>query len=265
MTSTYLDAILDSHRQRAQKDERDWRARVDEVRYNGPSFVLVLRKGSSPFIKVIAEVKRRSPSKGPLAPDLDVASLASIYRDNGASAVSVLTDNDFFDGSLDDLERVRKTIDLPVLRKDFTVSENDVLDAAEAGASAVLLIVAALSNEELASYIELAERCGIDALVEVHDVEEARRALDSGARIVGVNQRNLHTFTVDSANAGAVMDVMPRDCLTVCESGLADVSDVERAAQAGFDAILVGEAFVTAPDPAGVVKAFSLVPSALRA
>jgi indole-3-glycerol phosphate synthase len=265
MAPTYLDAILDSHRQRAQQDQRDWRARVDEVRYSGPSFVLVLRKGSSPFIKVIAEVKRRSPSKGLLAPDLDVASLASIYRDNGASAVSVLTDNDFFDGSLDDLERVRKTVDLPVLRKDFTVSENDVLDAAEAGASAVLLIVAALSNEQLVSYIELAELCGVDALVEVHDAEEARRALDCGARIIGVNQRNLHTFSVDSANAGAVMDVVPRDCLTVCESGLADVSDVERAAQAGFDAILVGEAFVTAPDPAGVVKAFSLVPSVLRA
>lgn len=265
MAPTYLDAILDSHRQRAQQDQRDWRARVEEVRYSGPSFVLVLRKGSSPYIKVIAEVKRRSPSKGLLAPDLDVASLASVYRDNGASAVSVLTDNDFFDGSLDDLERVRKAVDLPVLRKDFTVSENDVLDAAEAGASAVLLIVAALSNEQLVSYIELAERCGVDALVEVHDTEEARRALDCGARIIGVNQRNLHTFSVDSANATAVMDVVPRDCLTVCESGLAYVSDVERAAQAGFDAILVGEAFVTAPDPAGVVKAFSLVPSVLRA
>jgi indole-3-glycerol phosphate synthase len=265
MAPTYLDAILESHRQRAAKDERDWRARVDEVHYIGPSFVLVLRQGSSPYIKVIAEIKRRSPSKGLLAPDLDVATMARIYRDNGASAISVLTDSDFFDGSVDDLDRVRKTVELPVLRKDFTVSENDVLDAAEAGAGAVLLIVAALSDDELVSFIELAEGCGVDALVEVHDVNEVRRALDSGARIVGVNQRDLRTFSVDLDNAASVMDALPRDCLTVCESGLAEVSDVERAAEAGFDAVLVGEAFVTAPDPGSVVKAFSLVPSVQRA
>src|ERR1035437_9595631 len=236
MAPTYLDAILENHRQRAAKDQRDWRVRVDEVRYDGPSFALVLRKGSSPFIKVIAEIKRRSPSKGPLAPDLDVVALAKIYRDSGASAVS-----------------------------DLTVSENDVLDAAQAGASAVLLIVAALSNDELVSFIELAESCGIDALVEVHDGKEARRALDSGARIVGVNQRDLNTFDVDVEHAASVMDALPRECLTVCESGLSEVADVERAAQAGFDAVLVGEAFITAPDPSAIVKAFALVPSVLRA
>lgn len=265
MAPTYLDAILENHRQRAAKDQREWRVRVDEVRYDGPSFALVLRKGSSPFIKVIAEIKRRSPSKGPLAPDLDVVALAKIYRDSGASAVSVLTDHDFFDGSLEDLQRVHKSVELPVLRKDFTVSENDVLDAAQAGASAVLLIVAALSNDELVSFIELAESCGIDALVEVHDVKEARRALDSGARIVGVNQRDLNTFDVDAEHAASVMDALPRECLTVCESGLSEVADVERAAQAGFDAVLVGEAFITAPDPSAIVKAFALVPSVLRA
>jgi indole-3-glycerol phosphate synthase len=246
-------------------DQRDWRARVDVIRYDGPSFALVLRKGSSPFIKVIAEVKRRSPSKGLLAADLDVAALAKVYRDAGASAVSVLTDVEYFDGSLDDLQRVHKTIELPVLRKDFTVSENDVLDAADAGAGAVLLIVAALSDEELVSFIELAQSCGIDALVEVHDADEARRALDAGARIIGVNQRDLRTFEVSPEHAASVMDALPRDCLTVCESGLSTVEDVERAAQAGFDAVLVGEAFVTAPDPSATVKAFALVPSALRA
>lgn len=265
MAPTYLDAILQSHRRRAAMDQRDWRARVDVIRYDGPSFALVLRKGSSPFIKVIAEVKRRSPSKGLLAADLDVAALAKVYRDAGASAVSVLTDVEYFDGSLDDLQRVHKTIELPVLRKDFTVSENDVLDAADAGAGAVLLIVAALSDEELVSFIELAQSCGIDALVEVHDADEARRALDAGARIIGVNQRDLRTFEVSPEHAASVMDALPRDCLTVCESGLSTVEDVERAAQAGFDAVLVGEAFVTAPDPSATVKAFALVPSALRA
>ena len=145
------------------------------------------------------------------------------------------------------------------------MSENDVLDAADAGAGAVLLIVAALTDEELVSFIELAESCGIDALVEVHDAEEARRALDCGARIIGVNQRDLRTFEVDPVRAASVMDALPRECLTVCESGLSTVEDVERAAQAGFDAVLVGEAFVTAADPSATVKAFALVPSALRA
>jgi indole-3-glycerol phosphate synthase len=265
MATTYLDTILESHRRRAAQDERDWEARVDQVRYEGPSFVLVLRQGSSPFIKVIAEVKRRSPSKGVLAQDLDVAALVATYRDAGASAISVLTDQEFFEGSLDDLVVVRRTVALPVLRKDFTVSENDILDAVEAGASAVLLIVAALSDTELTSFLQLTERCAIDALVEVHDSQEANRAVDAGARIIGINQRDLHTFDVDSSRAVSVLDSLPRDVLTVCESGLSSVEDVESAAQAGFDAILVGEAFVTSSDPSSLVKAFALVPSGQRA
>jgi indole-3-glycerol phosphate synthase len=264
MATTYLDTILDSHRRRAAQDDRDWEARVDQVRYEGPSFVLVLRQGSSPFIKVIAEVKRRSPSKGLLAPDLDVATLAATYRDAGASAISVLTDQEFFEGSMEDLIVARRTVSLPVLRKDFTVSENDILDAVEAGASAVLLIVAALSDKELTSYVELTDRCGIDALVEVPDAEEAARAVDAGARIIGVNQRDLRTFDVDANRAASVLGSLPRDVLTVCESGLSSVEDVEGAAQAGFDAVLVGEAFVTSPDPSALVKAFSLVPSGPR-
>jgi indole-3-glycerol phosphate synthase len=265
MARTYLDSILESHRRRAANDERDWRSRVDETRYDGPSFELVLRQGSSPFIKVIAEVKRRSPSKGLLAPDLDVAGLAQTYRDEGASAISVLTDRDFFEGSMDDLRTVRKSVALPVLRKDFTVSENDVLDAVEAGASAVLLIVAALSDQELTSYLALAELCGIDALVEIHDADEARRAVDAGARIIGVNQRNLRTFDVDTERAASLIAALPRECVRVCESGLATVADVERAAAVGFDAVLVGEAFITALDPAATVKSFALVPSGQRA
>ncbi|HEY5010872.1 MAG TPA: indole-3-glycerol phosphate synthase TrpC [Acidimicrobiales bacterium] len=265
MVPTYLDTILESHRRRAAKDERNWRSRVDEIRYDGPSFVLVLRQGSSPFIKVIAEVKRRSPSKGLLAPDLDVAALAEIYRDEGASAISVLTDRDFFEGSMDDLHTVRRSVALPVLRKDFTVSENDVLDAVEAGASAVLLIVAALSDAELSSFLSLSEECGIDALVEIHDAQEARRAADAGARIIGINQRNLRTFDVDPEHAASLISELPRECLTVCESGLSTVADVERAADAGFDAVLVGEAFITASDPAAAVKSFALVPSGQRA
>ncbi len=264
MAPAYLDQIVQSHRRRSANDARDWRTRAGEVHSDGPSFALALRRGSSPYVKVIAEIKRRSPSKGALAPDLDVTEMASAYRDAGASAVSVLTDREYFDGSLEDLELVRRSVDLPVLRKDFTVSENDVLDAADAGASAILLIVAALSNVELASFIELAAQCGLDALVEVHGEDEARRALDSGARIVGVNQRDLRTFEVDSGEAASVIDVLPKGCLAVCESGLSSVADVERAAQLGYDAVLVGEAFVTATDPRTTVRAFSMVPSVLR-
>ena len=265
MATTYLDTILATHRARAARDSRDWRERVDSVRYDGPSFILVLRAGSSPYVKLIAEIKRRSPSKGPLALDLDAGELAAIYRDAGANAISVLTDEDYFGGSMADLEAVRRAVALPVLRKDFTVSENDILDAAEAGASAVLLIVAALSDAELASFVELAELCGIDALVEIHDAEESKRALDAGAKIIGINQRNLHTFEVDTERATSLINVLPRDCLAVCESGLSTLEDAQHAAEAGFDALLVGEAFVTASDPATVVKSFALVPRTQRA
>src|SRR5665213_2583055 len=121
MATTYLDTILESHRRRAALDQRDWRERVEQIRYDGPSFILILRQGSSPFIKVIAELKRRSPSKGWLAHDLDIAETAKLYRDNDASAISVLTDVEFYGGSMDDLLSVRNAVALPVLRKDFTV------------------------------------------------------------------------------------------------------------------------------------------------
>jgi indole-3-glycerol phosphate synthase len=264
MEPTYLDAIIESHRRLAALDTRDWRARAEEIMYEGPSFTNALRQGSSPFIKVIAEFKRRSPSKGWLGANLDPSALAKIYRDGDAAAVSVLTDSEFFAGSLDDLRAVRRAIGLPLLRKDFSVCENDVLDAAEEGAGAVLLIVAALSDVELAAFVELAHRCGIDALVEVHSSEEARRALDCGAGIVGVNQRDLRTFEVDPERASKVVEALPLDCLTVCESGLSTVADVERAAKAGFDAVLIGEALVTSTDPGALLKAFSLVPSVPR-
>jgi len=264
MAPAYLDEIVQSHRQRSAQDSRDWRSRAGVIHFDGPSFALALRRGSSPYVKVVAEIKRRSPSKGALAPDLDVAEMACAYRDAGASAVSVLTDREFFDGSLEDLATVRAAINLPVLRKDFTVSENDVLDAAEAGASAILLIVAVLTDHELVTFVELAEQCGLDAVVEVHDAEEARRAIACGARIVGVNQRDLRTFAVDTREAASVIDVLPKECLAVCESGLSAVVDVERAAQLGFDAVLVGEAFVVASDPRATVRAFTVVPSVLR-
>lgn len=215
-------------------------------------------------VAVIAEVKRRSPSKGWLARNLDAAKLAALYQLAGARAVSVLTDEQYFAGSADDLRAVVASVSVPVLRKDFTVSANDVLDAAEMGASTVLLIVAALNVEELASLLELAGVVGLDALVEVHDRVEARRAVEFGARLIGVNQRNLRTFEVDPDHAATVIDELPHDVVAVCESGLRSVADVERAALAGFDAVLVGETFVSSDHIEETVRSFTNVAKVAR-
>jgi indole-3-glycerol phosphate synthase len=262
--ATYLDEILHHHRARVAVDDRDWHLRAEAVRAPVPSLLAALSDSANTNVKVIAEVKRRSPSKGWLHEDLDVAQLARAYADGGATAISVLTDAEHFSGSLEDLETVARTINLPLLRKDFTVSENDVLDAADAGASAVLLIVAALSDDELRSFLTVAHDAGLDAIVEVHDGDEAQRSLDSGARIIGVNQRNLHTFDVDRDNAARVIQSLPTSIVTVCESGLGSPEDVARAAEAGFDAVLVGESFVTAKDVAKVVQSYSTVPLVRR-
>jgi indole-3-glycerol phosphate synthase len=209
---------------------------------------------------VIAEIKRKSPSKGWLAPDLDASAFASLYDNAGASAISVLTDTEGFGGSLRDLASVVAATTLPLLRKDFTVAENDILDAFEAGASAILLIVAALSVEELTQFHALATSLGLDALVEVHSVDEALLARDLGATLIGINQRNLHTFAVDTEHAARLASSLGSTCVKVCESGLASVADVVAASSAGFDAVLVGEVFVTSPHPSETVRSFASVP-----
>jgi indole-3-glycerol phosphate synthase len=262
--ATYLDDILHHHRARAATDQRDWRERASTVHANVPSMLAALSDSANRNVKVIAEVKRRSPSKGWLHEGLDVARIAQDYVDGGASAISVLTDAEHFAGSLEDLAAVRGAVGLPILRKDFTVSANDVLDAADAGASAVLLIVAALSDDELEEFIGVAHGAGLDAIVEVHDHDEAKRSLDCGARIIGVNQRNLHTFDVDRDNAARVIESLPTPIVTICESGLSTPEDVARAADVGFDAVLVGEAFVTATDVTETVRSFSSVPVVTR-
>jgi len=257
MTPTYLDDIVDFHRARASRDDRDWRERLETTRFEGPSLLAALSNREDINVKVIAEVKRRSPSKGWIDEHLDPAQLAREYQEGGASALSVLTDGPHFAGSPEDLEAVRSVTSLPILRKDFTVSANDVIDAATMGASAVLLIVAALSDEELSSFFDVATTCGLDALVEVHDRDEAGRAIDLGALIIGVNQRDLRTFDVSPDRAQAVIKSLPAHVVTVAESGLSSVQDVQRAADAGFDAVLVGETFVRSTQPVADVKSFA--------
>lgn len=254
MASTYLDAILQSHRARAAADHRDWKAR--QVASQAPSLEAALRAHRPFGNSVIAEIKKKSPSKGWLAKDLDVALQANLYERAGASAISVLTDVPHFAGSVADLQAVRTASTLPVLRKDFTVSVNDVLDTAEMGASAVLLIVAALSDDELVEFSRVARDIGLDALVEVHDEREALRALEAGATMIGVNQRDLHSFAVDQERAERVASALPIGVLAVAESGFSSAESVGRAASAGFDAVLVGESFVTSPNPFETVQSY---------
>lgn len=251
---TYLDKILDAHRQAADADARDLAALVSAALDCPPSRGFRSALAGHPGVAAIAEVKRRSPSKGPLAPDLDPAVLAAAYRRGGAACLSVLTDADFFGGSAADLGRARAAVDLPVLRKDFTVAERDVCDARLMGADAVLLIVSALSPGELEHLLGLARRLGLDALVEVHDEAEACVAVEVGADLIGVNQRDLFTFEVDADRAVRVARSLPSDVVRVAESGIRSAGDVARLAEAGFDAILVGEALVTSPDPASALS-----------
>ena len=203
---------------------------------------------------VISEVKRRSPSKGDLFPDLDPGDLAGRYEAGGASCLSVLTDEDWFGGSVADLRAARAAVTLPVLRKDFTVHAHDVLDARIMGADCVLLIAAALDDGELASFHGLATDLGLDALVEIHVEAELERALAVGADLIGVNQRDLVTFEVDTARAVRMAPQMPEGVVRVAESGVRDRADVVRLAEAGYHAVLVGETLVRSGDPAAAVR-----------
>jgi indole-3-glycerol phosphate synthase len=204
---------------------------------------------------VIAEIKQASPSKGTLAEHFEPAALASAYERGGAAALSVLTDEKFFRGSLKDLEAARAATALPVLRKDFTIDPYHVHQAAAYGADAILLIAAILSEREMREFRELAERYRMAALVEVHDEEELSAALASGARVVGVNNRNLHTFEVDLGVALRLAEKIPSGVLKVAESGIHARADIERLSAAGYQAFLIGEHLMRAPDPAQALRA----------
>ena len=211
--------------------------------------------------RVIAEVKRRSPSKGDIRIDLDPAALATAYAAGGASAVSVLTEPRHFAGSPDDLLAVRSAVDLPVLRKDFVTTAYQVWEARAWGADAVLLIVAALDPPALRDLLDETAEAGLDALVEVHTVAEAEVAAAAGASLVGVNARDLATLEVDPGRFAEVRQALPAGTVLVAESGIRDRAGVEAAADAGADAVLVGETLVRARDPAAAVRDLLAVPT----
>ncbi len=204
-------------------------------------------------INVIAECKRRSPSKGVLAADYDPVAIARAYEQGGAAAISVLTEPTFFDGSLEHLTAIRQAVGLPLLRKDFIVDEYQVFEARAAGADAILLIVAALEPSLLDALQRRAWDLGLAALVEVHDDAELERAGQAGARLIGVNNRNLRTLQVDVSASHRLAQKMPRGAVAISESGLRTRDDLDRLAADGYRAFLIGERFMTDPDPARAI------------
>jgi indole-3-glycerol phosphate synthase len=213
----------------------------------GDAFEAALR--SSPAPRVIAECKRRSPSRGILRRQYDPVLHAASYARAGAAAISILTEPTFFDGSLDHLRDVRRAVDVPVLRKDFIVTEYQIAEAAAAGADAILLVVGALDQTALASLVRSAAAAGLAALVEVHDLEEIPRAVDAGARIVGVNSRDLRTLSVSPEVHEQAARRLPRDVVRVAESGIRTRADLDRLGAMGYDAFLVGERLIAEADP----------------
>lgn len=254
--ATYLDEILAAHRDAARSDRRDLAVLRASALASPPvrGFRRALvNAAAGGDLAVIAEIKRRTPTKGALFAGLSASSVAEEFAAGGAACLSVLTDGQFFGGSPEDLADARRAVGLPVLRKDFTVCLADVYDARVMGADSVLLIAAALDDAELGTYLAAATEVGLDALVEVHDEGELERALALGATLIGVNQRDLATFEVDHARAVRVAAAIPAGVVAVAESGVRDAGDAARLAAAGFLGVLVGESAVTAPDRAAAV------------
>ncbi len=250
MPATYLDRIIEHHRARAAADTRPLNELLSAANAQPAArgFRRALASEGADRLAVIAEIKRRSPSKGDLNAGLDPASIARAYETAGATCMSVLTDAPHFGGSPLDLTTARAACSLPVIRKDFTVDVRDVCDARLMGADCVLLIAAALEQSELAEFHAAAVEIGLDVLVEVHDERELDVALTVGADMIGVNQRDLVTFEVDHARAVRMAGVMPAGVVRVAESGVRGHDDAVSLRRAGYHAVLVGESLVTSRD-----------------
>jgi indole-3-glycerol phosphate synthase len=253
-SATVLDSIIEGVR--ADVAAREAAVTFDEIKAAAkaaPSPCNVMAALREPGIGVIAEVKRASPSRGALATISDPAKLASAYEDGGARVISVLTEQRRFNGSLDDLDAVRAAVSIPVLRKDFIVGPYQVHEARAHGADMLLLIVAALEQSALASMLDRTESLGMTALVEVHTEEEADRALQAGAKVIGVNARDLKTLDVDRDCFARIAPGLPSDVIRIAESGVRGPADLLAYAGAGADAVLVGEGLVTSGDPRSAV------------
>ena len=252
-SATILDRILDvKQREVVEAKAQRSRAEVDAAaRAAGPvrGLARALFKPPGAEVRVIAEIKRASPSAGPIRAGADPVEIAKDYARGGASVLSVLTDRDFFDGDLSFLARVRAAVDLPLLRKDFVIDAYQIAEARAAGADGVLLIVAALEPAELEALIGVARDYELDALVEVHDVAEAVIAVQAGATLIGVNHRDLKTFTMDMTLTAKIAPTLPPGVVLVGESGIRTIDDVRALGAAGAHAVLVGEQLMRAPSP----------------
>ena len=238
----------------ARRAELERRA-VDRVAASEPpAFALALRRAD---VAVIAEVKRRSPSKGDIAPDLSAAVQATRYADGGAAALSILTEPDRFGGDIGDLDAARAAVAVPLLKKDFNVDPLQVVEAAAHGASAVLLIARALPPAALAALARDARALGLEPLIEIRDEAELEAALRAEAMVIGVNNRNLETLAIDPATGDRMLPLVPSACVAVWESGIRTVEDVRRAAAAGADAVLVGSSVSASADPSAAVRALT--------
>jgi len=258
MSSGLLDTIVAATRRAVEvrEEQRPLAALTRHLqrRPGGDAFAAALRS-PAPFPRIIAECKRRSPSKGILRQDYDAATHARSYAGAGAAAISVLTEPTFFDGASAHLAAVRAAVSIPILRKDFIVTDYQLVEAVDLGADAALLIVSALTDGELRALLGTCTSLGLAALVEVHDASEAQRALAAGATIVGVNCRNLRTLSVDPSVHEAIARELPDEVIAVAESGLRTRADLERLAAAGYAAFLVGERLIAQPDPGAALRA----------
>ena len=261
---TVLDRILETK----QTEVRELRPRLAELRARAldlppvRNFAAALSAGSE--VRVLAEIKRRSPSAGPIRPDALAGEVAEGYREGGAAALSVLTDREYFGGSLDALREVRAAVDLPLLRKDFVIDPVQIWEARAAGADAVLLIVRALEPAVLGDLQGLAEEAGLHTLIEIHDEAELRLATGVGGVVIGVNNRDLATFQTDLDLSVRLAPLVPPEVTLVAESGIRTAADVQRLGAAGVDAVLVGESLMRQPDLAAAVRALSGQPKAGR-
>lgn len=248
-----LEQILAEKRAeiRAAKSRVPEAALLQEAHGERRDFLGALRR---PGLSVIAEIKRASPSRGPLRPNLDPPSLARDYERGGAAAISVLTERLFFQGSLDDLRAVREATSLPLLRKDFIIDPYQIAEAAAVGADAILLIAACLTRTGLQELLAAAGELGLAALVEVHDEDELALAVELGAPAIGVNNRNLHTFTVDLAVGLRLLPIIPKTIVRVAESGIRGLAEAMELRKAGAEAVLVGESLIMGGDPAALIR-----------
>lgn len=258
--TTVLDEIIagvreDMEQRKAQISLAEIKSQATQAPAALDAFV-ALRGPSEETLEVISEVKRSSPSKGEFADIPDPADLAAAYEAGGAAVISVLTEQRRFKGSLEDLKAVRERVSIPVLRKDFTVDEYQIYEARAYGADLVLLIVAALDDKTLQHFLNLTHELGMNAVVETHTPEEIERAKAVGARIVGVNVRNLKTLEVDNANFARLAQLLPKDAITIAESGVLSANDVADYASHGAQAILVGEALVRSGEPTAAVAEY---------